>query len=140
MANSESPKASATPRKPIFSPASTALPQPPKTSTKVPTASARYRFMASAPPSRRAPGAALFAAPKGALHFFERREIFLESVHMLLHLHYGRPEFLHRAECPSHLRYLRLGRSLTPRPTHKPEREHRAEQTDEHPAPYILLL
>ena len=45
MANSESPKVSDTPRKPILSPASTALPQASKTSTKVPTASARYRCM-----------------------------------------------------------------------------------------------
>src|SRR2546427_12135024 len=49
MANSESPKANETPRNPILSPASTALPQPPKTSTKVPTASARYRFIACSP-------------------------------------------------------------------------------------------
>src|ERR1051325_8880635 len=102
MANSESPKANETPRNPILSPASTALPQPPKTSTKVPTASARYRCMTSAPPERRAPGAALFAAAKGGVHCCERREILLESVHMLLHLDNGRPEVLHRAESPSH--------------------------------------
>src|SRR5690242_13823771 len=40
------PKAMDTPRNPILSPASTALPQPPKTRTNVPTNSAQYRFIA----------------------------------------------------------------------------------------------
>jgi hypothetical protein len=40
MASNESPKAKETPAKPILSPANTALPQPPNTSTKVPTSSA----------------------------------------------------------------------------------------------------
>jgi hypothetical protein len=45
IANRESPKANEMPAKPILSPAKTALPQPPKTSTKVPINSAIYRFM-----------------------------------------------------------------------------------------------
>src|SRR5262249_30521676 len=44
MASSESPKASAIPRKPIFPPANTALPTPPNTNTKVPRDSAKYLF------------------------------------------------------------------------------------------------
>jgi hypothetical protein len=55
----------------------------------------------------------LFAAPKRGLHFFERREIFLEPVDMLLPLHDSRPELLHRAECATHTWDLRLGRPLT---------------------------
>src|ERR1700678_4764516 len=45
IASSESPKAAATPAKPIWLPASTALPTPPKTRTNVPTSSAKYLFM-----------------------------------------------------------------------------------------------
>src|ERR1700691_4624715 len=45
MASSERPKAAATPAKPIWLPARTALPTPPKTRTNVPTNSAKYLFM-----------------------------------------------------------------------------------------------
>src|SRR5436190_1205471 len=48
MASRDRPKAKDTPAKPILSPASTALPQPPNTSTKVPTSSAMY--LRTAPP------------------------------------------------------------------------------------------
>src|SRR5215468_4932087 len=84
--------------------------------------------------------AALFAATERALHFFEGREIFLESINMLLHLHDGRPKFLHRAEGSAYPWYLRLGRPLTHRATHEPEHEHPPQQTDEHPPPYGILL
>ena len=59
---------------------------------------------------------------------------------MLLHIDNGRPEFLHRAEGAPQLGYLRLGRPLTHRPAHKPEREHRAQETDKHPTPDIMLM
>jgi hypothetical protein len=45
--------------------------------------------------------APLFAATEHRLHFFERGEIFLQPVDMLLHLDDGRPEFLRRAQCPT---------------------------------------
>src|SRR5713101_3449255 len=185
MANSESPKANETPRNPILSPASTALPQPPKTSTNVPTASARYRFIALSPPYaiahcaayRSVPGVCfqpvhrvhgnriaspqgtaairrgrvpLFATTKRSLHLFEGREIFLEPVDVLLHLHNGRPEFGHGAEGSArtghllphtfpHAWHLRLGRSLTHRSTHEPQDEHPTQQTDKYDTSYTVL-
>src|SRR5712692_10788403 len=45
MTRSEKPKANATPAKPMWLPARTAAPQPPKTSTKVPISSAAYLFI-----------------------------------------------------------------------------------------------
>src|ERR1700739_1704080 len=45
MVSKVSPKARATPRNPMWVPARTALPTPPKTSTKVPISSAAYFFM-----------------------------------------------------------------------------------------------
>src|SRR5580692_5111801 len=45
MASSDSPKAAEMPAKPIWLPANTALPTPPKTRTNVPTSSAKYLFM-----------------------------------------------------------------------------------------------
>src|SRR5579863_9278894 len=45
MANSARPNARATPKYPMWLPASTALPTPPKTKTNVPTTSARYFFI-----------------------------------------------------------------------------------------------
>src|SRR5579862_5335551 len=54
MASSESPKANATPTNPMWLPASTALPTPPNTSTKVPRNSARYFRMGGSPPSESA--------------------------------------------------------------------------------------
>src|SRR5688572_9137551 len=47
IASKDRPKASETPRKPILSPARTALPQLANTSTKVPTSSAKYLFILS---------------------------------------------------------------------------------------------
>ena len=68
--------------------------------------------------------------PERGLDFFESCEIFLEPVDMLLHLHDGRSEFLYRAESSTHPWHLRLSRLLPYRPTHEPEHEHPAEQTD----------
>src|SRR5216684_5112317 len=45
MTRSEKPKANATPVKPMWPPARTAAPQPPKTRTKVPISSATYLFI-----------------------------------------------------------------------------------------------
>jgi hypothetical protein len=45
MANNARPNAKATPKYPMWLPASTALPTPPKTKTNVPTTSARYFFI-----------------------------------------------------------------------------------------------
>src|SRR5215470_505734 len=60
----------------------------------------------------------LFAATERGFHFFEGREIFLQPIDVLLHLHDGRPEFFHRAEGAPQTRHLRLGRPLTQRPTY----------------------
>ena len=59
---------------------------------------------------------------------------------MLLDLSNGRAQFCHGAEGPTHAWYLRLGRPLTHRSTYEPEHEHRAQQTDEHPPPYGVLI
>jgi hypothetical protein len=82
----------------------------------------------------------LFAATERGFHFFEGREIFLQPIDVLLHLYDGRPEFLDRAEGAPQARHLRLGRPLTHRPTHEPEYEHPAQQTDEHPPLYMILV
>src|SRR5205807_10531898 len=82
----------------------------------------------------------LFADTERGFHFFEGREIFLQSINVLLHLHDGRPEFLHRAEGSPQAWQLRLGRPLTHRPTHAPEHKHPTQQTNEHPPPYRILV
>src|SRR5919197_2932854 len=92
------------------------------------------------PAAHRRGCASLFAATECGFDFFEGRKIFLEPIHMLLHLDDGRPEFLHRAQGSSHPGHLCLGRPLTDRPTHEPEHEHPTQQTDEHPPPYGILL
>src|ERR1044071_6005960 len=84
--------------------------------------------------------ASLFATPEGRLDFFKGREIFLESVDMLLHLADGQSEFLHRAECPTQLGHLRLRRLLAHRPQHEPEHKHPTEQTHKYPPPESILV
>ena len=84
--------------------------------------------------------ALLFATPKRSLDFFERREIFLQPVDMLLHLHNGRPEFLRRAERSAQLGHLRLCGPLAHGPAHESQKEHPTEKTEEHPPPYVLLV
>src|SRR5437762_7476282 len=59
MASSDNPKANEMPVYPILSPARTALPTPPNTSTNVPISSAMNFFMLSHPTGRRADQALL---------------------------------------------------------------------------------
>ena len=71
-------------------------------------------------------------AAEGSLNLFQRIEVFLQPVDMLLHLDNRRPEFGHRAERPlADPWQLRVGTALTHRPTQEPRHEQPQTHADE---------